>query len=138
MKTLYTIAAMLIISMTSYAQNILTDNLNWNATKATDKLNSGEIVYNCTLRTNAGQSIDWIQNNGSDVYHYTITQTTGTWSSIASDGQVTFQITASGGLTGTYIFSRSAGTITVRLTTSTNGQTDLDLLFSISDVQPAQ
>lgn len=137
-KTLYIIAALLTMSMTGYAQNILTDNLNWNANKATDQLNGGEIVYNCTLRSNAGQSVDWTQNNGSNVYHYSITQTNGTWPSVASDGQVAYQVTAAGGLTGSFTFSRSAGKITVRLTTSTNGPTDLDLLFSISDVQPAQ
>ncbi|HEY9047598.1 MAG TPA: hypothetical protein VIN08_16945 [Ohtaekwangia sp.] len=131
-STIYTFL-FLAISWAGYSQNILQDNLQWNSVKASDNLNHGDIVYTCSFRTNADQSVDWVQSGRS--YHYTVTSTSGTWTSVTEDGEVTYQVSAGSALTGSFTFSRSGGSITIHLKTRTDGVTDLDLLFSISDVQ---
>lgn len=133
MKSLLYTILFLGVSMTAYSQNIQQDNLQWNSVKASDNLNHGDILYSCSFRTNADQSVDWVQSGRS--YHYTVTSTSGTWLSVANDGEITYQVSAGGGLTGSFTFSRSNGVITIHLKTRTNGVTDLDMEFSISDVQ---
>jgi len=136
MKSLRYIIFFLGVSLTAYSQDMRQNTLQWNSIKATDNLNHGDIVYSCSFRTNADQSVDWVQSGRS--YHYTVTSTSGTWSSVAADGEITYQVSAASGLTGSFTFSRSNGAIMIHLKTSTGGVTDLDLLFSISNVQVAQ
>lgn len=115
------------------AQNIATSQLEWIATNVVDQKANTPLVYPCSFKTHASQSIDWIQ--GSKTYHYTITQTTGTWPSVASNGEVKFDVTAGDYVTGKFIFTKNDNGITIYLKTKSDGQTDLDLMFTVSDVQ---
>jgi len=136
-KTLIFVAALLLLASYGYSQNIDQDTIIWHSAKAVSQSNNAVVQYNCFFRTNRGQSVDWVQNDGQVTYHYTITGTQGNWSSVAADGSITYAI-ALNDITGELTFSNAGGVRSVHLKTLSEGVTDLDYTFEVSSAESEQ
>lgn len=90
------------------AQDILTDEIQWNASGFTDVL-SGAVVEDapCIFRTHGDQGIDWVQGDGTFVSTFSVTATSGSWPDLTEFGSIEFQGTLDG-LSGTITISRSS------------------------------
>lgn len=123
----------LLAGRSLHAQDISAQTLSWNAIKAVDQTNQSEIVYSSTFVTQAGASVQWLQNDGSKVYDYTIDTADGTWPDVSQDGSITYHVTGRK-VTGDMVFSKSQGQWSVRVTIYFNGNITMDYLFSIDQV----
>lgn len=124
-------------AFTMRAQSITTDTLRWTATHITDKKNNTPAkAYASTFDSFGNQKVDWKQ--GVITYHYSVTATSGSWTSLSTDGSVEYTVSCGTYVTGTITFKRQAGQLTVHLETRTDGNPDLDLIFTISTVEPLQ
>lgn len=115
------------------AQDILVAKMKWTSFKAVDQADNSVLNYNCTFTTNGGSTLIWDQANGKKVDTYTVVSTSGQWRDILTDGSFTYSV-QKGPLTGAVIFSRSNGTVSVRIDFKVNGQQDLNYSFLIDNV----
>jgi hypothetical protein len=112
----------------------MTHTITWNSVSATNQADGKEVTYNCSFKTYASQSVDWIQ--GSHVSSFTITTTNGQWIDASQDGKITFTV-LSGSITGTFEFSSTGGQYSVHLILYVDGKLDQDYVFTITSISPA-
>src|SRR5258708_3399471 len=81
-----------------HAQDIRTSALVWNSPSNVNQADSDTTAYSCAFKTISDQQVTWLQNNGADTTTYTINSVDGSWTNVASDGQVVYHV-SSGQLT---------------------------------------
>lgn len=123
-------------SVAAFSQTIKTDTISWVATKAVNQVDQSEFAYNGTFITYGTSALDWSQREGRSVKHYTVISADGSWNDLDTDGQKTFQV-QNGEVTGTLVFARSTGVITVHLQLLVSGKPDQDYLFYITSTNTA-
>src|SRR5581483_10993567 len=74
------------------AQNILTSNLQWNVTTATNQADLVPFTHVCSFTSNGTSTLDWSQNSDQMIMHYTVTSVDGTWADVSSDGQAVYHV----------------------------------------------
>lgn len=90
----------------SKAQNMNTTALTWTVDGLTDlSANVTATSYRCTFATNGNLPIIWSQKNGAFVTTLSIQGSSGTWTDVATAGQITYTVSAEG-QTGTLTFAR--------------------------------
>jgi hypothetical protein len=119
----------------TYAQNPGNQTIIWNSIKAINQADSKEVVYNCSFKTYATQSLDWVQ--GTHRSNFTVTSTDGQWTDLSQDGQETYNV-QNGSITGSFLFSRNAGQYSLHMKLYVDGKLDQDYVFTISSISPAQ
>ena len=118
------------------AQNVAQQNLAWTSTTVVDiKNNAPSMPFQCSFKTFSNQSIDWIQKSGAEVYQYTVVSIEGSWTNVMTDGTIQYNVFL-GTSTGSFVFTRSNGQLSVRLRTYVDNELDLDLIFNLSTVEP--
>jgi hypothetical protein len=86
--------------------NIQVDRISWAVDGMTD-LNANESVpYQCRLVTIGDDGVDWVQENGNFVLHFSVTGKTGEWIDPAENGSITYSIDGEG-LQGELTISRT-------------------------------
>jgi hypothetical protein len=97
------------------AQNITTDNLQWQVSYI-DDVNKGERIQseNEKLITYGSEQIEWLNADGSIKYTYTINDIGGSWSNVSNNGSIVYQF-KNGDQLGTITFERASNDITVRV-----------------------
>jgi hypothetical protein len=121
-------------AFTAYGQNILTDDIRWNASGFTDLL-SNSVVDNtpCEFISYGTHRIDWIQGNGSDVMTLTVTDNSGNWADVAQNGSSIKSVIADG-LTGHVTFSRNNDVVKVELFL-VGGTSDIKNVYTVLTIQ---
>jgi|GEM_PF-2371136 hypothetical protein len=121
---------LVVPTVTTQAQNIQTDKIQWNATSLND-LNHNTVVASAPCQfVTTGSQIDWIQGNGSYVNSFTIISTSGTWSDLTKSGSVVSSV-KSNSLTGQITVARDNNGITIKLVLS-GGTNPIGILYTIS------
>ena len=92
---------------TAQSLNIQSDNITWTINGMTDLNADVTVSYQCKFVTHGIQSVDWIQENGNFIMHFTVFEANGNWSDVAQDGSVTFTISGEG-LAGQFTITRSS------------------------------
>jgi hypothetical protein len=97
------------------AQNIRNDKLVWKVTSSVNLKNGDEFSYQCEIKTNATNTVTWIQKQGQKTTEFIVRAIEGEWTDISNNGSVVYKITQDG-KGGTLNFARSGGgsaTITI-------------------------
>jgi hypothetical protein len=110
----FIIIAALIAMHTASAQNIVTATIQWNCI-STFKVQPGTIVDEPTKVTSSPQQIVWYGSDGNVVHTLSITDTAGSWTNVASNGAILFNVSNASGNTGIVQFSKNANDIRIRL-----------------------
>jgi hypothetical protein len=131
MAKLILLTTLIFCCVAAKAQDVLQDTVVWNSIRAVNQSDQSEAIYNCSFTTFGDTAIDWTQNNGAKVYHFTATSTSGSWSNISQDGQVTFNL-QKGETSGTAVISRSSGQYTIHLQLFPNNLPPQDYVFYVA------
>jgi hypothetical protein len=127
MKMKFKICVILIFVLaglnTAYSQsiNIQSDNLEWTINGLTDVNANITVPYSCKFTTFGTQNIDWVQDNGNYVIHFTVVSTEGQWTDPEALGSITYSVTGDG-MTGSLTISNSGTgkSASLQLTGGTN------------------
>lgn len=116
----------------SYSQSIETHNLTWQVISFHNHSNNEDVTLASRFETSP-QLVKWIQKNGSVVYEFNITGKSGTWMNINNDGE--FEMTVSfRDSTGTILFKRDQGVISITINIIKDGQALLPYTFKVSSI----
>lgn len=96
-----------------HAQNIHTTPIRWNVASAFDA-NSGEMSLESSMFISHPDHLEWKTADGSIKYTLKIVETNGSWTSIANNGQVIFEVDQEG-QRGTVQFSKNGAEVKVKL-----------------------
>jgi hypothetical protein len=94
-------------TLSAQSINIQSDEITWNIDGMTDLAANATVPYQCKFITNGVNTIDWVQDNGNFIMHFSVTNVNGDWSNPAENGSMIFSISGEG-LSGQFIVSRSA------------------------------
>ena len=101
--------------------SIQSDNIAWSVNSMNDMNANVTVAYQCKIITFANQNIDWVQDNGNYVNHFSISNTQGQWTNPSENGSITYTISGEG-LTGQLTISNSSSGLSASLQLS--GATD--------------
>jgi len=115
-------------------QNLITDNVRFDISTAKSLQDNQQFDFVCSFVSNGGNSIDWQQNQGQQVFHYSVSSVDGSWTDTTQTGQVSYQVSGAGA-TGSISFAKDAsGNSTVHLQLYVDGKLDQDYLFTVSSI----
>lgn len=84
--------ALLLLTQTSHAQNVLQSNLSWQTSQASDLRTGSSRQHQSVFKIYATSRIEWEQRNGATITRYTITGATGAWPDVSKPGKVTYSV----------------------------------------------
>lgn len=73
--------------------SLTTDNIRWHTSELKDIASNVSSANVCQFITYGNSKIDWVQDNGNYITHWTIKSVTGEWSNLNNNGSVSFMIT---------------------------------------------
>lgn len=123
----------LLFSAAVAGQDIRQANLSWSSSRNVNSADKDTTAYTCSFTTRLAQSIDWIQNNGTDVSTYTVNSVEGSWTDIQAEGQIVYHVSKDN-LDGDFVFSRVTGKTSLRVKLNLNGKPNFDFVFVIDNV----
>lgn len=110
--------------------DIRNDSIQWLTDSLTD-LNSDTTVANvCKFISYGTGSVDWVQDNGNYVIHWTVTDVTGDWSDIEGYGSVLYTLNQ-GELNGQLTLSRTPQRLAILLKV-TGGTNNINVSYTVS------
>jgi hypothetical protein len=134
-KLMVTMVVTLLFTGVVHAQsiNVQSDNITWTINGMTDVDAGVTVAYQCKFTTFGNQNIDWIQDNGNYVVHFSILSTDGLWTNPDDTGSITYTISGSG-LTGTFTISNSGTSISASLHL-TGGTGDINHIYPVQSYE---
>lgn len=121
-KILITSSIALLISLSSAAQNILTQEIRWNSSTWFEASAGSNFDYPTTITTSQNRII-WKYSQGDSVKHdMTIRKTNGSWTNISQSGSIMFEADE-GSDSAIVEFKRVSGRTFVRLVIAKQEQT---------------
>jgi hypothetical protein len=131
MKSLFLFIICLTASLHTFGQNISTDTLTWHVVQLHDVNGNVTVNYQCDFTTNGTSIIQWLQDDlTSDV---AVTAQTGTWTNIANNGKVTYQITVEGN-SGSLAFERTTEGVTISIDISQTSGGRLKHIYKVEQI----
>jgi hypothetical protein len=113
--------------------NTQSDNITWTISGLHDVNANVTVAYQCKFVTYANQSIDWLQDDGNYVTHFSIVSTEGQWPNPTATGSITYTI-RSDDLTGSLTISNSGSEISVSLYLS-GGTSDINHIYPVQSYE---
>src|SRR5579859_7048515 len=106
MKKLFFLAVLTTMAPALKAQDISSSSLAWNVSQLNDLNTNATTAYQCTFKTNGGDTITWVQK-GNYTTSINVTATTGVWTDVSTIGKVVYSVSLEGE-PGTITFERDA------------------------------
>lgn len=131
MKKILILAISLMTFALLQAQDVRTTKLTWTVTGLSDLNTNKNSVYNCVFETNGAQPIVWKQKNSTYLQALVVTQLTGNWADVQTNGQVGYDISIDG-QTGTLTFMRDASGVFITIDLSQPTGNRLRHKYSVS------
>lgn len=125
----------LFLASPCLSQNIKTSRLVWETDRVTDLQNQTSTAYNGKFKTNANQSVEWIQRKGQMSTLYEVTNIEGSWKDVSTRGSITYLLTRNGKSVKMIIEKNSSG-IFITLDFSVPGEFTSIQKFHVQSVQP--
>ncbi len=119
---------------TCLSQNISTSNLTWQAVETTDLQTSATTTLKCLFKTNANQSVEWIQKKGEMKGLFTVTSVEGNWSNVSTAGSIIYRLQRNGNSCKMTIEKNASGTF-ITMDFSKSGEFTSLYRFKIISVQ---
>jgi hypothetical protein len=129
-----TIVLMFALESILLAQNILTSNLQWETSEATDLRTGSTRSHQSVFKTYSNQKITWEQRNGAHITTYQIQTIQGDWAQVENIGKVVYVVERDG-KTGEILFERNESGLFVTLDFSKADEHAIKQRFHISTVR---
>jgi hypothetical protein len=123
-----------LLSIGTFAQDLSTATLVWEADQVTDLQTQTTLPFSCQFKTHGLQAADWIQKNGARVSTYAVTGTEGTWADIGTNGSFTYLLSKNGNGGKMTIDKSTAGTF-ITLDFSKTGEYVFQQRFRVTTVR---
>jgi hypothetical protein len=123
----------LVLTLTTHAQNIKTDKIQWNASGFTDLIHKAEASGAACQFITTGSKIDWIQDHGNYIQSFTVVNTTGNWDDINKSGSIVFAV-KSDELAGEISFQRGTKGLDLQIVLS-GSTSPIEILYQISSIE---
>lgn len=129
-----TIACLIVAPLASFAQDISTSTLTWEAVESTDLEKSTTLAMKCSFRTESNSSVEWIQKKGQLRNVFVVTSVEGTWNDISSVGTITYTLSRNGKSYKMKLEKDDSGTF-ITMDFSKDGEYQSRYRFRITSVQ---
>lgn len=117
------------------SQNIKTTKLVWETDQVINLENQTSSVYNAKFKTNASQSMEWIQKKGQMNTLYEIARMEGSWEDISTQGTISYLLTRNGKSINMIIEKNSSGTF-ITMDFIVPGQLPSRQKFHVQSIKP--
>ena len=114
------------------AQSISEHKLKWSVTSFSNSDTNETTNHTCSFESTP-DVIKLIQKGGTMVYEFQITDRSGSWNDVDTDGQTVISVTFRGN-SGTLKFKRSQGEITIQTDISVSGKNIMPYTFTVNSI----
>jgi hypothetical protein len=125
----------LFFASSGLSQNIKTSKLIWQIDQVINLQNQTSSAYHAIFKTNADQSVEWIQKKGQLNTQYEVTGIEGNWVDLSTQGSITYLLSRNGKPVR-MIMERNPSGIFITMYFSVQGQLTAQQKFHVQSVQP--
>lgn len=131
MKIIYALTVSLLIATGAQAQ---TESVSvWSVASYQNTETNESLQQSSEFRLTPNQQVIWTQQGGAKVYTFELEQTAGQWNDLQAAGTITLTVSRAS-LTGTLLFKRDAGGVTITMDFEQEGHNVMPYVFQVTTV----